>query len=165
MLGGWRAEAIITEQTGFGANLAGVGDTTGTGVNSRPSVVAGQKAELSRGQRSRARWFNTAAFTQTPLGRFGNAAREEIHLPGMNNVDFSAVKNFRIRERNNFQFRAEFFNFFNHVNLGAPGLSIQAPNAFGVITSSVQGAAGVPNDRVPIQDHVAIRACLGKRFA
>ena len=52
------------------------------------------------------------------------------------------MKNFRIRERNNFQFRAEFFNFFNHVNLGAPGLSIQAPNTFGVITTSVQGAFG-----------------------
>jgi hypothetical protein len=146
MLGGWQAGAIVTEQTGFGGSLAGVGDTTGTGINSRPSVVAGQKAELSRGQRSRDRWFNTAAFTQTPLGQFGNAAREEIHLPGMNNIDFSAVKNFRIRERNNFQFRAELFNFFNHVNLGAPGLNIQAPNTFGVITTSVQGAAGVPND-------------------
>ncbi|HYM12091.1 MAG TPA: TonB-dependent receptor, partial [Bryobacterales bacterium] len=127
VLGGWQAGVIITEQTGFGANLSGVGDTTGTGIGSRPSVVAGQSAQLSRGQRSAARWFNTAAFTQTPLGQFGNAAREEIHLPGMNNVDFSAVKNFRIREKNNFQFRAEFFNFFNHVNLGAPGLSIQAP--------------------------------------
>lgn len=146
LLGGWQIGAIITEQTGFGANLAGVGDTTGTGVNSRPSVVAGQKAELSRGQRSAARWFNTAAFTQTPLGQFGNAMREEIHLPGTNNVDFSAVKNFRIHENHNFQFRAELFNFFNHVNLGAPGLNIQAPNTFGVITSSVQGAAGVPND-------------------
>ena len=83
--------------------------------------------------------------------RVGNAAREEIHLPGMNNVDFSAVKNFRIRERNNFQFRAEFFNFFNHVNLGAPGLNLQAPNTFGVITTSVQGAAGVPNDGRVIQ--------------
>jgi len=59
-------------------------------------VVAGRKAELSRGQRSRARWFNTAAFTQTPLGRFGNEAREEIHLPGMNNVDFSATSPFSL---------------------------------------------------------------------
>jgi hypothetical protein len=150
-LGGWQASVIVTEQTGFAAALSGVGDTTGTGVSSRPSVVAGQKAELPRDERSRDRWFNTAAFTQTPLGQFGNAAREAIHLPGMNNVDFSAVKNFRIREKNNLQFRAEFFNFFNHVNLGAPGLDIEAPNTFGVINTSVQGEAGVPNDGRVIQ--------------
>ena len=130
--------------------MAGVGDTTGTGISSRPSVVAGQKAELSRGDRSRDRWFNTAAFVQTPLGVFGNAAREAIHLPGLNQVDASATKNFRIRERNNFQFRAEFFNFFNHVNLGTPGLSVQAPNTFGRITTSSQGA-GVANDGRVVQ--------------
>jgi len=112
--------------------------------------VAGQKAELSRSDRSRDRWFNTSAFIQTPLGVFGNAARQEIHLPGLNQVDASATKNFRIRERANFQFRAEFFNFFNHVNLGTPGLSVQAPNTFGRITTSSQGA-GVANDGRVVQ--------------
>ena len=150
LAGGWQLGTIITEQTGFAAALSGVGDTTGTGVGSRPSVVNGQKAELSRGERSRDKWFNTAAFTQTPLGVFGNAARQPIHLPGMNQVDASATKNFRIRERNNFQFRAEFFNFFNHVNLGTPGLSLQAPNTFGKITTSSQGA-GVANDGRVVQ--------------
>jgi hypothetical protein len=150
LLGGWQLGAIITEQTGFSSFLSGVGDTTGTGVNSRPTVVPGQKAELDRGERSRERWFNTSAFMQTPLGQFGNAARQAIHLPGLNQVDASATKNFRIRERNNFQFRAEFFNFINHVNLGSPGLSVQAPNTFGRITTSSQGA-GVSNDGRVVQ--------------
>ena len=141
VLGGWQLGTIITEQTGFAAALTGVGDTTGTGISSRPSVVPGQSAYLSSSERSRDRWFNTAAFMQTPLGQFGNAARLPIHLPGLNQVDFSAVKNFRFAERFNFQFRAEFFNFFNHVNLGAPGLDIRAPNTFGRINTSVQGAA------------------------
>jgi hypothetical protein len=145
-LGGWQLGTIITEQTGFAAALAGVGDTTGTGVSSRVSVVGGQSAQLSRPERSRDRWFNTAAFMQTPLGQFGNAARLPIHLPGLNQVDFSAVKNFRFSEQFNLQFRAEFFNFFNHVNLGAPGLDIRAPNTFGRINSSVQGAAGMQNE-------------------
>ncbi len=150
LLGGWQLGTIVTEQTGFGAALAGVGDTTGTGVGSRPSVVAGQKAELGRNERSRDRWFNTAAFTQTPLGRFGNAARQSIHLPGLNQVDFSATKNFRFHESQNVQFRAEFFNFFNHINLGTPGLDLRAPNSFGRITTNSQGA-GVGNDQRIIQ--------------
>lgn len=69
----------------------------------------------------------------------------------MNNVDFSAVKTFRIRGKNTPHFRAEFFNFFNHVNLGAPGLNIQAPNTLGVISTTVQGDGGVPNDGRIIQ--------------
>jgi hypothetical protein len=149
LLGGWQLGAIITEQTGFGAALATVGDTTGTGVASRPTVAPGQSEHLSN--RGRNEWFNTAAFIQTPLGTFGNAARNEIHLPGLNQVDLSMTKNFRIRERNNIMFRTEFFNALNHINLGAPGLSLQAPNTFGVITTSVQGAAGIPNDKRIIQ--------------
>jgi hypothetical protein len=86
----------------------------------------------------------------TPLGQWGNNSRMPIHLPGMNNVDASASKNFRFREAANVQFRAEFFNFFNHVNLGTPGLDLHTPNTFGVITSSSQ-TAGIPNDKRIIQ--------------
>lgn len=45
LLGGWQLSAISTQQTGFAAALSGVGDTTGTGVSSRPSVAAGQSAK------------------------------------------------------------------------------------------------------------------------
>jgi hypothetical protein len=150
LLGGWQLGTIVTEQAGFSAALATVGDTTGTGVNSRPSVVAGQETNLSRDQRSRDRWFNTAAFTQTPLGRFGTATRQPIYLPGLNQVDFSATKNFRFFESHSLQFRAEFFNFFNHVNLGAPGLDIRQPDRFGRVTSSSQ-TEGATNDARVIQ--------------
>ena len=49
------------------------------------------------------------------------------------------------------QFRAEFFNFFNHVNLGAPGLNRLDPANFGRVTSTVQGAAGMPGDARVVQ--------------
>jgi outer membrane receptor protein involved in Fe transport len=151
ILGGWQLGAIVTAQTGFASSLSGVGDTTGTGVSSRPSVVAGQTPILSHDERSRERWFNTNAFFVTPLGRFGNAAREPIYLPGMDNVDFSAAKDFRIIEGHALQFRAEFFNLLNVVNLGAPGLAVTNPATFGVITTAAQGAAGVPNEARVIQ--------------
>ena len=44
LLGGWQLGTIVTEQAGFPAALTTVGDTTGTGVSSRPSVVAGPGA-------------------------------------------------------------------------------------------------------------------------
>jgi hypothetical protein len=149
MLGGWQLGTIITAQTGFASLLGGIGDTTGTGVNSRVSVVPGQSVNVDDPNRDR--WFNTAAFFQTLPGQFGTASRMPFHLPGMNQVDFSAVKNFRFGELLSLQFRAEFFNFFNHVNLGAPGLDVRAPNTFGRINSSVQGAAGAANEARVIQ--------------
>ena len=148
LLSGWQLGTIITEQTGFGSTMGGSGDTTGTGVGSRLTVVPGQSVSVSNP--SRDKWFNTSAFMDTALGRWGNNARVPIHLPGMNNVDASATKNFRFREQVNIQFRTEFFNFFNHVNLGAPGTDLHAPNTFGRITSASQGA-GVATDGRLIQ--------------
>jgi len=148
MLGGWQVSTIVTEQTGFGLTMAGVGDTTGTGISSRVSMVSGQRAELSRGERSRSRWFNTAAFAVTPMGQWGNATRNPLHLPGYNNIDLAANKYFRFSESANVQFRAEMFNFVNHVNLGAPGTSILAPNTFGIITSGSQGPGATGDQRI-----------------
>jgi hypothetical protein len=149
-LGGWQLGTIITAQTGFAAALAGVVDTTGTGIASRPDMLAGQDPMLDRGERTRARWFNTAAFALPQPGRFGTAPRHPIHLPGLNQVDASATKNFRFLESHQLQFRAEFFNAFNHVNLGAPGLNIRDPDNFGRVTSTMQ-AAGMPGDARVVQ--------------
>jgi hypothetical protein len=151
LLGGWQIGSIVTEQTGFAAALSTVVDTTGTGIASRPDAVAGQSAMLPGGQRTRDRWFNTSAFALPQPGRFGTSAREQIHLPGLNQVDFSVNKNFRFFERHQVQFRSEFFNFFNHVNLGAPGLNIRDPDNFGRVTSTNQGAAGMAGDARVIQ--------------
>ena len=150
LLGGWQLGTIITEQTGFAAALSNVVDTTGTGIASRPDAVGGP-AMLPRDQRTRARWFNTAAFARPQLGRFGTAARHPIYLPGLNQVDASVNKNFRFFESHQVQFRAEFFNFFNHVNLGSPGLNISDPDNFGRVTSTAQGAAGMPGDARIVQ--------------
>jgi hypothetical protein len=150
-LGGWQIGAISTQQTGFGAMLTPTIDTTGTGIASRPNAVLGQSPMLARDQRTRDRWFNTAAFTLPVNGSFGTSARNQIHLPGLNQVDFSATKNFRFLETHQFQFRAEFFNFFNHVNLGAPGVNIRDPANFGRVNSTNQGAAGMPGDARIIQ--------------
>ena len=151
ILGGWQVGTIVTEQVGFAAALSGVVDTTGTGIASRVNAVPGQNPMLPRDQRTRAMWFNTAAFALPLPGQFGSSTREQIHLPGLNQVDFSANKVFRFWENQQVQFRAEFFNFFNHVNLGAPGLNIRDPQNFGRVTSTVQGAGGMPGDARIVQ--------------
>jgi hypothetical protein len=79
------------------------------------------------------RWFDTSVFT--PVARFGNLGRNIINGPTFNNVDFSVIKNTNFGEKVRAQFRAEFFDLFNHANFGRPGNVVGTP-AFGRITST-----------------------------
>lgn len=65
----------------------------------------------------------------------GNAARDSIEQPGLNNWDFAIVKDTRLKERLAAQFRAEFFNGWNHEQFGQANNTL-LPGIFGVITSS-----------------------------
>src|SRR3989442_318000 len=76
----------------------------------RPIVLAGQVIPSSNGTA-------TAGANGTD---FGNVGRNVLRGPGQNNVDFSIIKRFPIRESKNIEFRAEFFNLFNHVNFANP---------------------------------------------
>jgi hypothetical protein len=58
----------------------------------------------------------------------GNLARNTLTAPGLLNMDFSLIKNDRIHERVNAQFRVEFFNVTNHPNFSAPAFIIFGGN-------------------------------------
>jgi hypothetical protein len=140
-LGGWQFSTIIVGQSGFPGDISYGVDTTGTGVGSRPDMVAGQKANLPGSERTYDRWFNTAAFSQTPFGRYGNAPRTgAIRLPGVFNIDFSVNKQFRFSESRRVELRGEFFNLLNHYNIepGSVDRGIRSAN-FGKIGGGVQG--------------------------
>jgi hypothetical protein len=55
-----------------------------------------------------------------PLGTFGTMGRNIFRDTGFKNVDLSVAKNFKWGERLGAQFRAEFFNIFNHPNFANP---------------------------------------------
>jgi hypothetical protein len=141
ILDGWQLSTIITEQSGFPAPVTNNVDTTGTGINSRPDQVSGQRGNLSGEERTFSRWFNTAAFVPVPFGRFGTSSRTAaIRLPGLNNVDFSVSKAIRFRESLQLQFRVETFNLFNHYNPNPDQLDRALNSAnFGKIGGGVQG--------------------------
>jgi len=68
-----------------------------------------------------------------PLGSIGNATRTICCGPGINNFDFSLLKNTGITERAQLQFRAEFFNVFNHAQFQNPDGNISDGNTFGQV--------------------------------
>jgi hypothetical protein len=140
LLTGWETYGIITLQSGrpFTVALLPDIDNSGTGrsilgfgANDRPDVAA--SPDLS--DRTPERWFNTAAFVFPARGTFGNAGRNIVDGPGYQNVNLSLVKNTQILEELNLQFRAEFFNLFNHPNFNLPDSFLGSPT-FGRISSA-----------------------------
>ena len=101
--------------------------------DSRRKQLPGEPAELNGTERE-ARQSDCAALVQYGCIRqpanftFGNVGRAlpDARTPGTVNFDLSLMKNTRITERVNLQFRAEAFNFLNHVNLGAPNTTFTA---------------------------------------
>jgi hypothetical protein len=138
ILGGWQVNGINTFRTGLPSTAslssALVASTVNTGGNSRPDQIA--SAELPSDKRTIYAFFNTAAFVAPANNsyRYGNAGRDTIRGPSLENFDFSLFKNFRIREGMKLQFRGEFFNVFNHPNYGQPGTQVGS-STIGTITS------------------------------
>ena len=70
-----------------------------------------------------------------PLGQFGNMSRNMFPDNGFRNLDFSIAKNWHFGDHLRAQFRAEFFNIFNHPNFANP---YGGQNGFGLNDPSVQ---------------------------
>jgi hypothetical protein len=92
--------------------------------------------------RTPAEWFNVSAFQKfqpDPLGRFevfGDEGRNAVLGPGYVKWDFAALKNIRLTESKDLQFRGELFNVLNHTNFRLPVSDIESPT-FGQIQSDV----------------------------
>ncbi len=88
-------------------------------------------------------WFNPKAFAIPPAGTgIGDASRNPLYGPGINNWDISLMKDIHIDEARYFQFRLESFNTFNHTQFGAPDGDVSSPTfgrIFGVLSGSTQG--------------------------
>ena len=72
------------------------------------------------------------------------SGRSLFRTPGYWNVDMAILKDFKVWENKTLQFRAEFFNLFNHSNLYAQPLT----NQFAGPASTVTAKRGVRPDAV-----------------
>jgi hypothetical protein len=134
LIEGWTFAGITSFQTGPPVTIRTDADPANTGQSQeRPDVLTDPK--LPRGQRTAARWFNTDAFADPTTYRYGNAGRGLVNDPGVNNWDLSLMKNTSITERVRLQFRAEFFNTWNHTQLGTPQFELHRED-FGMISSA-----------------------------
>jgi len=131
VLGGWQVNGIMTIQSGLPIPIYMPTNTFGA---DRPSVVPGVSDKATN--QSISQWFNTAAFTAPAPFTYGNVGRTlpDVSGDGLFNLDFSLFKNFSVREKFRFQFRAEAFNLTNTPTFEVPN-STYGPLNFGQVTA------------------------------
>jgi len=123
ILGNWQMSGIFSAVSGIpfsvylGFDQAGVQQANGQ----RPNLIPGRSPNPIIGNPNQ--WFDPTAFSLPAVGTFGNLGRDTLVGPGITNLDYSMAKTVRIprvSEQFAAQFRAEFFNIFNHPNFGLP---------------------------------------------
>jgi hypothetical protein len=140
ILGNWELTTTALARTGFPVNVLMPSSYTapdGASGTERPDLVPGVSL-TPPGGRTVAEWINPAAFA-TPAGEFGTAPRDLFRGPGTWQIDFGASKTIQLTERASLEFRAEFFNIFNHPQLGPPQSTFNPSNTtgFGSIITTV----------------------------
>src|SRR5712692_3322759 len=150
LLGGWSIAGFHAIQSGAPLNFVMGTDVAidGTGQQNlqHAQLVNGVTyGDIQLDHPTRAafvnQFFNTKAFVpvnQLPLGLYGNAGRNIISGPALNNSDFSLMKEFLTREPLRVQLRGEFFNAFNQVNFDPPNTQVSS-GSFGQIRTAQSG--------------------------
>jgi hypothetical protein len=136
-LGNWNLGSIISHTSGQPFNAILGADVANTGApDQRANRLYSMNAyenllPVSSGKQ----WLNPAALVTPAVYTYGNESRDDLVGPGYTDVDISAYKNFPFLESRSVQFRAEFFNLFNHSNYALPNTNVET-GTFGLITSA-----------------------------
>jgi hypothetical protein len=160
-LGGWSVSGVTTIQSGTpfsiidssaGTGFLGAGSAPLVGASLAPGATIAQGYSSGDIFNRLNDYLNPAAFTPAPqlypsqcqtdanfcTTGFGDLGRNIYRGPYEQNWDFSLLKHFKIGERSDVRFTADFFNIWNHTNFANPAfLDIESPSNFGQIVSAV----------------------------
>jgi Carboxypeptidase regulatory-like domain len=170
LLGGWQWSGITLIQSGTpfsvynsGNGLIAPNDNSGTGsgfsqIANLSGLTAGSYPDLVGDPRTGVQngpdpgygplLYNPAAFVAPRGLTFGDAGRNILNNPWRTNFDMALIKHFRITESKLFEFRAEAFNVFNHLEyswLGGDGGSSGSNSGAGNTDSTVFCYGGANN--------------------
>jgi hypothetical protein len=153
---GWQVGGIVTLMSGLPIDIVDTGAGSFYGLSgggaalARPNFASGATRETATSAAPSGYFFNPLAFARPvvqanqPIPSSGGAAiagavgtdiggvgRNILRGPRQKNTDLSILRRFRIAESKNIEFRAEFFNLFNQVNLANPISDLNAVLASG----------------------------------
>ena len=143
LVSGWQVSGILTLNTGAPLNVTtGVNQAWGPqNATLRPDYTPGCDWHVG----SPTLWYNPNCFTLPPVGIIGNLGRFALIGPGLVNQDFSVMKDTaisKISEQFRIQFRAEFYNIFNHPAFALPTY-LNFVSGATVGTGAINPSAGV----------------------
>ena len=146
VLGEWEVSGVVILQSGAPFTIYDPAGGTAYALASTPSSTATfnsgfscANAPSSGSVESRlSNWVNPLAYTPDPLATlsngtssdatvYGNTPRNCIIGPPQKNVDFTLDKSFKLGERQDLRFRADFFNLFNHPSFALPAATTVSP--------------------------------------
>jgi hypothetical protein len=158
-LGGWEVSGVTSFQSGLpfsvldsnGGNAFLAPGTSPVGASLAPGMTVSQGMTSGDIHKRLKGYLNPAAFTFAPLlypaqcandpnfctTGFGDLGRNLYRGPFQQNWDFSLIKHFKLTERQDLRFTADFFNIWNHANFANPLVTdIEGGTAFGKIVST-----------------------------
>jgi hypothetical protein len=147
ILGGWRTTGIWTFSSGFpiGLRLSG-GLSLPTYGDQRPDLIGTLKRNT--GSNFRDQYFANPEVVVAPADyAIGNAPRTtgSVRTPGASNANLSLLKEFamnKFREGMRLEYRAEFFNAFNHPRFCGPDSTVNG-GSFGIVSCTANSAREV----------------------
>jgi len=159
VLGGWETSTVITLQSGTPFSIFDPAGGTAYALASAsstatfaPGFSCANAASSGSPFDRLGNWINAAAYQPDPLAPtlssgkasdatlYGNTPRNCVIGPPQKNVDFTLGKTFKLGERQNLRFRADFFNLFNHPSFANPTLV----NGDGGAVGSSVGSGAAP---------------------
>jgi hypothetical protein len=148
LLGGYEVSGIVTVNSGLPFTVFAVrgnGDPAAIGVNSGGAPNNGRVATPRPNQisdpnlgapKTWEEFFNTSAFADVSVaGAPGSERRGAVTGPGLWRYDMALMKNTRLTEAVNLQFRLEAFNIFNHTNFLSIGTT-KGLATYGTVTNT-----------------------------
>ena len=142
-LGGWQLNGIATVMSGTPFTVFDSNDVAAQGSAPEITGFSSQRPNLvgnsNSGMRKVNSWLNTSAFQRLDpvanAGQFGTEGRNVNIGPAYADWDFAALKNIKITESKQLQFRAELFDILNRTNFRLPDSDISSPTFNNILAS------------------------------
>ena len=145
---GWQVNSLGIVRGGVAFNVTDYTDPAGNGnfTNVRPDIVPG--VDQYAAHKGVDGWLNVNAWTDPSPNTYGNSPRNGWYGPGLTQFDGSLIKKTSFGEHRELEFRAEFFNIFNHPNFDQP-YSTWSPGStsFGQIFNTINKTIGTGTQR------------------
>jgi hypothetical protein len=141
VVGNWQASTIISIHSGFPVAIYNATDTSQTNSRGpRPNCgmqqVFGRQPSMNGGAFQGYQWMSPNGFSEPAPFTFGNCpAQGPVAGPGYSDTDIGLSKSFHITEAKYIQFRGDFLNAFNNVQLASPSTTFPS-STFGLVSAS-----------------------------